>query len=166
MASGNRRKKHKEGQVHEKEGKPLYPDLPQELVTVIESVPPEKREEVTETLVSVITGSLYSGPIPPPEMLKQYDEIYPGLSKEIVNTAFSQTKHRHEIEKIVVPAEINRMKRGQYFGLTIAVLGLLLSGLLAYLGHDTVAGIIGSTTLVGLVSVFVIGKKWSQKQKV
>jgi len=30
---------------------------------------------------------------------------------------------------------------------------------LAAIGHDTVAGIFGATTVVGLVTVFVIGKK-------
>lgn len=34
---------------------------------------------------------------------------------------------------------------------------------LAMLGHDTVAGIFGTTTIVGLVTIFVIGKKGQSK---
>ena len=33
---------------------------------------------------------------------------------------------------------------------------MLIASLLAYLGHDTVAGIFGTTTIVGLVTIFVI----------
>jgi hypothetical protein len=40
---------------------------------------------------------------------------------------------------------------------------MLVAFALAYIGHDTVAGIFGTTTIVGLVTVFVIGKRKQSK---
>ena len=159
--SGNRRQKFKK--QHDK----VLPGnkLPEELIPIVNAVPKDKRQEVTQTLLSVVSQIYYSGPIPSPEMLKQYDEIYPGLSKEIVENAFSETKHRHKLEKEALPAEIHMKKLGQIFGFIIALFGIGGAILLAYIGHDTVAAVIGGTTVLGLVSVFVIGKKSSSKQK-
>lgn len=44
-------------------------------------------------------------------------------------------------------------------GLAIGCTALWLSYLLAMAGHDAVAGVIGGTTVVGLVGAFVIGVK-------
>jgi len=48
---------------------------------------------------------------------------------------------------------------GQIAGLVIGCVSLWVSYLLAMSGHDWVAAVIGGTTVVGLVSAFVIGVK-------
>lgn len=52
--------------------------------------------------------------------------------------------------------------RGQIFGFIIAIVVLLLATGLAVTGHEATASVFGGTTIVGLVTVFVLGKK-SQK---
>lgn len=41
----------------------------------------------------------------------------------------------------------------------MGAIGIGAATFMAYTGHDTVAGIFGTTTIVGLVAVFVIGKQ-------
>jgi len=166
--SGNRRSKYKDLQQLQKQVQQQPADLtnlPDELATIIKAVPINKRGEIATALVGIYSQVHYSGPIPPPDMLQQYDEIYPGLSKQIVDNAFSETTHRQGLEKDVVPHELSRLKRGQWFGFVIAILGIAAAVYLGAIGQTTVAAVLGGSTVLGLVTVFVIGKKWKQKQQ-
>jgi uncharacterized membrane protein len=49
----------------------------------------------------------YRGPLPHPRILQQYDELQPGLAREIVNMALKEQEHRHEMEKALVMSEVS-----------------------------------------------------------
>lgn len=106
----------------------------------------------------------YSGPLPPPSQLKQYDDLVKDGAERIFKMAEKQQNHRLRLESEVIRSDLKQRKRGQKFGLFVAVLALFLSGFLAYLGHDFVAGVISSSTLIGIVSVFVAGQ-WLEKKE-
>jgi uncharacterized membrane protein len=76
--------------------------------------------------------------------------------------AEEDARHIREIERKSVDTEIKLRTRGQFFGLFIAYFGLVTSAVTAYLGHDTVAGVIGGTTIISLVAAFVIGR-WKEQ---
>jgi len=42
----------------------------------------------------------YQGPITPPELLRQYDEIVPGAADRILEMAEEQSKHRQSCERM------------------------------------------------------------------
>lgn len=48
----------------------------------------------TDRRVSMAASS-FSGPLPPPEVLRGYDEVQPGLGREIVEQWKAETAHRH-----------------------------------------------------------------------
>ena len=73
--------------------------------------------------------------------------------------AENQSGHRIELEKLAIKEELKQSSRGQLFGFILALIGMGIAFGMAYLGKDTVAGIFGTTTIIGLVTVFVIGKK-------
>jgi uncharacterized membrane protein len=77
--------------------------------------------------------------------------------------AENQSMHRIELEKYAIREELKQSKKGQIFGFILAIVGMLIAFGLAYLGHDTVAGIFGTTTIVGLVTIFVFGKRKQNK---
>jgi len=77
--------------------------------------------------------------------------------------AENQSSHRIDLEKHAIKEELRQSKNGQIFGFILAILGMLIAFGLAYLRHDTVAGIFGTTTIVGLVTIFVIGKRKQSK---
>ncbi len=105
----------------------------------------------------------HSGPLPSPDFLKQYDLIIPGLAERIVKMAEDQQSHRQSLENRVISSQLNESKRGQFLGFTVAMLCIGASVALSLLGHEYVAGILGGTTVVGLVTVFVLGKREQQK---
>ena len=113
----------------------------------------------------------FVGPLPPPETLQSYESLQPGLAARIVALAETEADHRREIEKkqqethhIVMTSFMEERKRGQYFGLAIGTVGLLCGTLTALYGHATAGAIIGSTSVVSLVSVFVLGRILPKKE--
>ncbi len=69
------------------------------------------------------------------------------------------------LEKYSVNEELKQRGRGQVFGFILGLFGIASAVYLAVNGHDTVAGIFGTTTIVGLVAVFVIGRKQQQENR-
>ncbi|MGL4598930.1 MAG: DUF2335 domain-containing protein [Bacteroidia bacterium] len=141
--------------------------LPEEIKHLLAdpNIPIDKRVEITKAflLVSIRRESTFIGPIPPPEILRGYNDILPNGAERIVAMAEKQSNHRMSLEDHAIREELKQSRRGQLFGLLLGVTGLGLATVLACLGHETTAGIFGTTTIVGLVAVFVIGKRTQQK---
>ena len=120
----------------------------------------KKRSKILKVLAGKFTTTFKShiGPIPSPEALKQYDDILPGTAERLVAMAERQSNHRIELERHVIERQLSDSRLGQYLGGLISVLFLGASYSLGMNGHDALAGILGGTTLVALVTVFVVGK--------
>lgn len=88
-----------------------------------------------------------SGPIPDPETLAQYDKVHPGLAATIV-TAFEAMQLDH--------ADI---RRGQWLGFIICIVGLVAGSVLVYPGHDAAGAAIGGGSLASLVAAYFTGQK-------
>lgn len=111
-----------------------------------------------------IRVSQHQGPLPAPEQLEAYNQLIPNGAERIMAMAEKQLQHRIEIEKIVVSSQQIQSSRGQIFGLAIGVLGIISGTVLAMFGHEVVGSIIAGSTVVTLVSVFVIGRRGQQRQ--
>ena len=125
-------------------------------------------ESVKDRILTVVTKTWvkiksHSGPLPSPETLKKYSNLIPNGAERIMQMAEKQQEHRIWMEKDVVPKQVKQSGRGQIFGFTLAILALTLGSVLTYLGHDTVGGILLSSTVVGLATIFVIGKRAQSK---
>lgn len=102
-----------------------------------------------------------SGPLPAPEVLRGYEDLLPGAAERIIRMAEQEQKDSHDIRMIAVRETAADTKRGQYFGIVVALAALGTAAFLGYHGHSTAAGIVGGTTVVGLVWVFVTGRRAS-----
>jgi len=60
----------------------------------------------------------FSGPLPPPVVLKQYDEIVPGAAERILSMAESQSQHRQQLERSVIESDIKNSRLGLHYGLS------------------------------------------------
>ena len=100
----------------------------------------------------------FSGPMPPPAVLEGYERLVQGAAERILVMAESDAKHQQEIEFAALRAAEAEIKRGQLFGFVIGLTALGASMLALAMGSPAVAGVIGGTTVVGLVSVFIIGR--------
>ena len=119
----------------------------------------DKQVQVTRQEVS------YSGPIPPAEQLRQYEDICEGAADRILAMAEKQAIHRHTLEASVIRSNT----RNSLLGIVCAfLLGLsTISGgvFLAYNGLPWPGAILGSAGLIGLVSVFIYGTKSGREER-
>ena len=103
---------------------------------------------------------VFSGPLPAPETLRGYDEILPGTAERIIRMAEREQTNAHEAGLLALRETAAGNARGQIFGGVVALAALGTAGFLGYLGHSIAAGIVGGTTVVGLVTVFVTGRRY------
>ena len=114
--------------------------------------------------------SEYRGQLPPPEMLREYEAILPGITERLLAEVERQTRHRQELEREVtrVNVEIGRTDtryrgRGQVFAFVLGTVGLV-SGSAVVMVTGTAAGAtagaaIGGATLVSIVTAFIVGRR-------
>jgi uncharacterized membrane protein len=97
--------------------------------------------------------------------MARYKSIDPDLVNRIVSLAEREAANRHKMESSALNANIeisnkqfSERKLGQRFGFSIGVLGLVCSVVLAWIGSENAASIIGGSTVLGLVGIFVTGQ--------
>lgn len=69
----------------------------------------------------------FSGPLPSPEILRQYHEIDPMITKTITEMAVQEMVHTHQRDKLLIEQTINLKRRGQNCAVVIA-LTTIISG--------------------------------------
>ncbi len=163
-----KREKESQPEIKEKDKLPdLFEVLPEDLKPVLVKLSEKDREKAARVIMAqistIITKTSFSGPLPPPEILQGYENVIPGSAERILKMAESQSTHRQQIEKTVVASQMKQSERGQHYGLGIGIFGLILGAILTFCGYATVASVLFATTIIGLVSVFVIGKVFKSK---
>jgi uncharacterized membrane protein len=119
----------------------------------------------TETVQSLkqrvvqIEEKISVGPLPPPEVLREYEETLPGSAERIISMAERQARHRQELEKVAVKAGARDSLLGLIFGLIIGLAAILGGVFIAYSGKEIGGSVLGGGGLVSLVTVFVYGSK-------
>lgn len=134
---------------------------------ILSSLPKDKRDRLLDALprvasVLVERHSFYSGPLPPAGMLEEYNRIIPNGAERIMAMAELQSEHRRLMEKEVISSQNLQSKRGQMFAFIIAILLIGVGTTAILFGHSAVASTIFGTTVLGLVTVFVLGRKSQQ----
>lgn len=67
-----------------------------------QGLPPQNLIEGVGVGLAFSRTTSYSGPIPPPAMLKEYDDAVPGAASRILDLAERQADHRMDLEKKVL----------------------------------------------------------------
>lgn len=133
------------------------PEISPQISRELEKLVPER--QIREKVIATFTQRFWGGPLPTPEALKEYNAVIPGCAERIVKMAENQSAHRIGLENKVIDSQLSESKRGQYIGLVVALVCIGAAIWLALAGHDPVAGILAGGTVIGLVTVFVVGKK-------
>ncbi len=122
---------------------------------ILNSLPSDQKA----ILLSAMRQESFSGPLPPPQYYEGYEKVLPGSADRILTMTELQVNHRIKQEGHIVRRTLNQKLLGVIFGgfLTILILGAVVY--LGMNGHDTLAGIIGTTTILGVITVFVLGVK-------
>lgn len=99
----------------------------------------------------------FSGPLPKPAILQEYEAVLSGAADRILRMAEKQAEHRQLLEKTVIFGDSKRANRGLWAGFIVALCALGGAVFLVYTGHGVYGAILGSVDIVSLASVFVYG---------
>jgi uncharacterized membrane protein len=101
-----------------------------------------------------------------PSELQKFDQIYPGASADILKEYLARSKSSREINQTVVTTmqketigRVDIAKKGQIFGVVIALTLLGLSGWLIKLGNDAGVVLALLTSLPIIISTLMGNKK-------
>jgi uncharacterized membrane protein len=135
-------------------------EIAEELAAVTEGLSKEKTQQIIQFVTHKV--SHFSGPLPPPEIIKEYDKIVKNGAERIFQMAEKEQSHAIHLENYITKKRLAQIDRGSFFSFTLGLAGIISSAYLATLGHDWLAGIIATTTIGSLACAFIIGEK-SQK---
>lgn len=130
-----------------------------------------KVERIEGRLVQIQTGAFFSGPLPPPEVLKGYDDACPGAAERILAMAEKQADHRRSMESRNQTQGGRREWLGMVLGFVVAMNAI--GGGVYLIRHGS--QVEGLTSIIvalgGLVGVFIyarhvkvkeLARKWNQ----
>ncbi len=106
----------------------------------------------------------FSGPIPHPSLLAQYNDVVPDAADRIIRMAEEQAIHRQYLEKKVVQSDVDRSKTGQVGAVLVTFFFTSLAAFLVEKGHPIEAVAIVGVNLSTLVYIFITGKKEQKKE--
>lgn len=119
----------------------------------------DEDSETRRALIQQIQTVAYQGPIPPPQMLADYDNMVPGLADRIVRKWEEQQDHRRKLERAVVERDEGRMDRSQKYALVVALAGLGMAAVLGLAGASPwIAGVVAVVAVGGTSSAVLIGQ--------
>ncbi len=123
-----------------------------------------------QTRISLLAAH-HSGPLPPPETFRGYEDVSPGAADRIISMAEREQGHRHACDLQLLDAERAQQKelasferRGQTFGFWLAVLGLVGSFGLVLAGMTTAGAVTLLAEVGALIAVSVWRRRDQQKQ--
>jgi uncharacterized membrane protein len=97
--------------------------------------------------------------LPPPEVLKEYERIMPGITKVIIEKGIRNMQNRLDSERRALNIYNLKSFAGLIFGFLIGVLGLGGGFYLTFKGYNVIGIIFSSSTLVTLVMAFIYGSQ-------
>ena len=132
-----------------------------QVARILNTLPSEDRA----IMMAAIQQESFSGPLPHPQYYEGYEKVLPGSANRILTMTESQVQHRISIEKNIVRRSLNQKVLGMIFGGILTILILCAVVYLGLNGHDFLAGTIGTTTIIGVIVVFVLGVKPGNNNK-
>jgi len=119
-------------------------------------------EKNPDIIQSLIIAAEYSGPIPHPSVLQQYNNIHDGFANRIIKMAEKDADHIREMQKAIFLAKKQEVTLGQVFAFLIGMSALICGTVAVIYDHPVTAGFIGTGGVIGLVSVFIFGRAKKQ----
>jgi uncharacterized membrane protein len=149
-------------------GDPATPDA------ALENLPAPLREALSQPgvppqLVSMTLAAFsafYTGPLPPADQIRAYEEVLPGSADRILSMAERQQEHRQSLEKVTIEGDAKRSWWGMRLGFVIAVLVVGVGAGAIFTGHALAGFAVIVAQAAMLAGVFVYGRIDQRKERV
>lgn len=105
-------------------------------------------------------------PVPSPEVAREWEELVPGSADRILTVFLDQARHRMDLERVVIPAEVARMRAGMWIGPFVF---LIINGFATYLamnGHATLAGMVFALATASGVATYAWGVRERRAERI
>lgn len=111
-------------------------------------------------------STTWDAPLPPPNLLRDYNEAFPGCAERIVAMAEAESLERHEENRhqrnslrLIVAGDVYSQKIGLWLAFILALFVITIGGFLIYTGKLAWGTGLISIPLITLVSLFIYGRK-------
>ncbi|MBO9638721.1 MAG: DUF2335 domain-containing protein [Siphonobacter aquaeclarae] len=128
----------------------------------LQNMPPARRKAYLE----FVQQHTFSGPLPDPDSVRQFNEVIRDGAERIMVMAEKEqefqiwaAKDRHDLTRQEQKNSNRLAVTGQWMAFVVTLCAFGGCGYLAINDHDTIAGIIGGTTVVALVGAFISTRK-------
>ncbi len=136
--------------------------LPKPIKDIKEKAPESKGRTVRQLRIE----ASYSGPLPRPSDLQEYERVMPGAANRILTMAERQANHRQTLEKTVIVGDSKRANCGLWIGAFVVLCLLGGSVFLIINDHDWAGTVIAGLDIVSLVGVFVYGSNNRRQERI
>ncbi len=102
-----------------------------------------------------LVASRFQGHIPPPDLLRDYETVLPGVANRLVVQMEANGSHRRYMDKATLFLRQGRSYLGLGAGLFVVLKFLDVSYRLVTAGHEVAGTVLGTVDLVALAAVFV-----------
>lgn len=148
---------------HRPSVRPAVPLTGDPLSKIVGNLPGDAPEQQHASHV-IAKQTHFQGPIPHPDIFRQYGEVIPDAPERILRVFEDDSKHARDIQRAALEAQRADNCRVHWMAWSLIAGGYVLSGIFAWLGKDTLAGILLASTLAGTIAGFFQGRSSSQKE--
>lgn len=114
-------------------------------------------------VLSEARGSIFTGPLPHPDILKAYDEVVPGSAKEMFAEAMENSRAERIMNEETFAALRENSHKDRLFGFVLGVLILVVGLAFMFMGHPNPGAAIILGTLVAVLAIFITGRKQTDR---
>ena len=118
----------------------------QEILETKDSDTIEIENEQVKQVIAEVVRSEFSGPMPPPSILRGYEDILPGSADRILKMAEKQSEHRQAMERKMISAESRDSLLGVLFAFCLGA-GCIVAAVIMVITVPENAGAISATVL-------------------
>ncbi len=137
------------------EPEPIVTQLQEQVTDVLAPYVGERASEVAAKITRVVRSESFSGPLPHPKHLAEYDKVQKGFAKRILAMTEADLAHRHDCNRRIISAETGFMVRGQIFAMVALTIMLAATILFVMTDHELAGALVGGTTLISVVWAFL-----------
>jgi len=122
---------------------------------------PKKQNNRQSVQITQTQASFYSGKLPPPEMMEQYNLIDSTFAERIISMSEKEQIHFHRIERTKLRIGIMMALLGMFCGV------VALEVLYYSIERDNTAVAVGITAIIAsVVAIFVLQKRLNKKENI
>ncbi len=108
-----------------------------------------------EGKLEIIRSQQFSGPLPPPMLLEQYEICVPGSANRIIQMTEKEGDHRRSTQNTIIRRSFNEAARGQFLAAAVALFAMGASVYLGIQDKQVIGSVLGGTTMLMLVTAFL-----------